>query len=222
TPTTCPCTSRGCAAGRPSPTTCRSRPTAPGWRSGPRPGGPSGPGVCSCSGSCWRPRRARAAVPATSAAAPADRGRSGPGDQAELGGGGQAGVGGGRPRPGATAPRGGQGHLPLEGPAVVGALAVLLEGGQLEGGQRVGVVDPAVGDLDLDLAGVEVAQLDEGAHGDPDPEQALLDAVLDPAHRHPRPGGRGPPLPGGQLPGRGEVLGGQPPRGRRRGPGRAP
>ena len=45
----------------------------------------------------------------------------------------------------------------LEGPAVGGALAVLLEGGQLDLGEVVGVVDPAVGDLDLDLAGVEVA-----------------------------------------------------------------
>src|SRR4029453_19619262 len=95
--------------------------------------------------------------------------------------------------------RGGQGALGREGPAGGGALAVLLEGGQLDLGEVVGVVDPAVGDLDLDLAGVEVAQLDERPDREPGPEQALLDAVLDPAHGNGRPGLGGPALPGGQL-----------------------
>src|SRR5215218_2514380 len=71
TPTTCRCTSRACAAGPRSPTTSTSRPTAPGWRSGPRPGVPTAPGSSSCSGSSWRPRRARSAAPGTWAAAPA-------------------------------------------------------------------------------------------------------------------------------------------------------
>src|ERR687892_137239 len=51
---------------------------------------------------------------------------------------------------------------PRSGPAVRGVLTVLLEGGQRDVGELVGVVHAAVGDLDLDLSGVEVAQLDEG------------------------------------------------------------
>jgi hypothetical protein len=37
---------------------------------------------------------------------------------------------------------GGEGDLAFEGPAVGGALAMLLEGGQLDLGELVGVVDP--------------------------------------------------------------------------------
>jgi DNA-3-methyladenine glycosylase II len=66
-------------AGPLSPTVSTSPPTAPGWRSGPRPGGPTGPGSCSCSGSCWRPRPARSAAPAGSAAAPGPSRRRRPG-----------------------------------------------------------------------------------------------------------------------------------------------
>src|SRR5215216_761581 len=142
---------------------------------------------------------------------------SGPGDQAELGGGDQADVAGDDPDGVAEGAGGGQGDLALERPAVGGALADLLEGGQLDLGELVGVVDPPVGDLDLDLARVEVAQLHKGPDREPGPQQALPDAVLDPAYGHPRPGRGRPALPGRQLPGGGEVVAGQAPRGRGRG-----
>src|SRR4029450_12628993 len=94
----------------------------------------------------------------------------------------------------------GEGDLAFEGPAVGGALGVLLEDGQLDVGELVGVVDAAVGDLDLDLSGVEGAQLDKGPDREPGSEQALPDAVLDPADGHRRPGRRDPALPGGEVP----------------------
>src|SRR4029450_5890085 len=43
--------SRACAAGPRSPTASAGRPTAPGWRNSRRPGAPTAPGSCSCSGS---------------------------------------------------------------------------------------------------------------------------------------------------------------------------
>src|SRR4029453_6042050 len=122
------------------------------------------------------PTRRRPSPPPAPAPAP-----SGTGDQAEFGGGGEADVAGDDADGVAEGAGRGEGDLAFEGPAVGGALAVLLEGGQLDVGELVGVVDAAVGDLDLDLSGVEVAQLEQGPDREPGSEQAPPVAFLSPA-----------------------------------------
>ena len=95
-----------------------------------------------------------------------------------------------------------EGDFAFEEPGgVVGVAAVLFEGGDFGGAELVAVVDAAVDDLDGDVGGSKVAELDGGADLQAGAEGAVAVAVFDLADVDCWPGARDPVLPGGQLAG---------------------